>query len=104
MRCNWQAIGTLPSRKDFDMPTLSEFYGLVVRMYWNDHAPPHFHVLYGEYEALIEIATLKLLKGSLPRRANALALEWAALHRDELMQDWQLCEARQMPNKIAPLE
>jgi Domain of unknown function (DUF4160) len=61
-------------------------------------------VLYGEHEALIEIASLRLLKGSLPRRANALVLEWAALHRDELLEDWRLCEARQMPKKIAPLD
>jgi hypothetical protein len=86
------------------VPTISEFYGLIIRMYWNDHAPPHFHAVYAEHEAHYGIATLEVLRGSLPRRAHALVLEWAALHRAELMEDWQLCESRQMPKKIEPLK
>ena len=85
------------------MPTLSEFYGLIIRMYWNDHAPPHFHAIYAEFEANYRIDTLEIIRGSLPRRAHALVLEWADLHRSELMEDWQLCESRLMPNKIEPL-
>lgn len=53
------------------MPTLSEFFGIVIRMYYDDHNPPHFHAYYGEYEALISIETLELLEGSLPRRVKA---------------------------------
>lgn len=86
------------------MPVISTFYGIVIQMFWADHAPPHFHALYGEFEVLVDIRTLEILKGSLPRRAQSLVLEWAALHRLELMEDWQLCEARQTPRKIAPLE
>lgn len=86
------------------MPTISAFYGVLIQMFWNDHAPPHFHALYGEFEALIDIQTLEIMEGRLPRRALALVLEWAALHRHELMEDWNLCESRQTPRKIAPLE
>ena len=81
-------ISTSASRKVFDMPTICMFYGIVIRMYWNDHAPPHFHVEYGEFRAQYVIETLVLMKGALPRRAHALVLEWAAMHRAELMEDW----------------
>lgn len=86
------------------MPTISEFYGLVIRMFWNDHAPPHFHAHYAEFEAHYNIETLDVIRGKLPRRAHAMVLEWAALHRGELKEDWQLCESRQMPKKIEPLK
>jgi hypothetical protein len=86
------------------MPTLSIFYGIVIQMFWADHAPPHFHALYAEHEALIDIRTLDVIRGRLPRRALALVLEWAAQHRDELMEDWKLCESNQQPKKIAPLD
>jgi hypothetical protein len=86
------------------MPTLSIFYGIVIQMFWADHAPPHFHALYAEHEALIEIRTLEVIRGRLPRRALALVLEWAAQHRDELMEDWKLCASNQQPKKIAPLD
>ena len=85
------------------MPTISMFYGILIRMYWNDHAPPHFHVEYGEYRAQYVIETLVLSRGRLPRRAHTLVLEWAAMHRDELMEDWELCEAKQQPKMITPL-
>ena len=86
------------------MPTISAFYGIIIQMFWADHAPPHFHALYSEFEALINIATLEIYEGKLPRRALALVLEWAAQHRAELMEDWELCAAKQTPRKIAPLE
>ncbi|MBI3772160.1 MAG: DUF4160 domain-containing protein [Gammaproteobacteria bacterium] len=85
------------------MPTISIFYGIVIQMFWDEHAPPHFHALYGEYEVLIDIRTLETLRGKMPRRALALILEWASEHREELMEDWNLCEARQTPRKIPPL-
>jgi hypothetical protein len=86
------------------MPTISAFYGILIQMFWGDHAPPHFHALYGEYEVIINIRTLEISKGFMPRRALALVLEWASLHREELMEDWKLCERKQMPVKIEPLE
>ena len=85
------------------MPTISTFYGILIQMFWNDHAPPHFHALYTEYEVLIDIRTLEVMEGQMPRRALALVLEWAQEHRAELMEDWQLCERNQTPKKIQPL-
>ena len=86
------------------MPTISTFYGILIQMFWGDHVPPHFHALYGEYEVIVNIRTLEIIKGFMPRRALALVLEWASLHREELMEDWKLCELKQMPVKIEPLE
>ena len=86
------------------MPEISRFFGIVIQMFWTDHAPPHFHALYGEYEALIDIRTLEIIRGSLPRRAMGLTLEWAAMHREELTADWVLCQNMIPPAKIPPLE
>jgi uncharacterized protein DUF4160 len=86
------------------MPTISQFFGVVIRMYYDDHAPPHFHAYYGEHSAKMEIETLNTLAGSLPRRARALVLEWAAEHRDELRENWLLAENHQPLNDIDPLE
>jgi len=85
------------------MPTISTFYGILIQMFWNDHAPPHFHALYAEYEVLIDIRTLETIKGDFPRRALALVLEWAQTHRTELIEDWKLCEHNHPLKKIAPL-
>jgi hypothetical protein len=85
------------------MPTLSTFYGILIQMFWNDHAPPHFHALYAEHEVLVDIGTLAVMEGSLPRRALALVLEWAQEHREELMEDWELCSHNLQPKKIQPL-
>jgi hypothetical protein len=86
------------------MPTISMFYGIIIQMFWDDHAPPHFHALYAEHEVLINITTLEIIKGDMPRRALALVLEWASLHRTELLEDWKLCDQHQAPKKIPPLE
>jgi hypothetical protein len=86
------------------MPTISAFYGLLIQMFFNDHAPPHFHAKYGEYKAIIDINNLALRDGKLPRRALNLVLDWAELHQDELLEDWRLCEEMQNPKPIAPLE
>jgi hypothetical protein len=61
------------------MPTISRFYGILIRMFFNDHAPPHFHARYGEFEATIEIGTLAIIEGQLPRRALILVQEWAMI-------------------------
>ena len=86
------------------MPTISAFYGILIQMFWNDHAPPHFHALYAEYEALIDIKTLEVIAGSMPKRALALVLEWASEYREELFEDWKLCEQKQSLAKIPPLQ
>jgi hypothetical protein len=85
------------------MPTISFFYGILIQMFWNDHGQPHFHALYGENEAVIAIETLDVLRGSLPRRAMTLVLDWAAEHQDELRRNWELCRLHRMPAKIDPL-
>ena len=86
------------------MPTISVFYGIVIQMYWRDHGPPHFHALYAEHEVLVDIQELRILRGSLPRRAMALVLEWAAERRNELTEDWSLCSQLQPPKPIEPLK
>jgi hypothetical protein len=86
------------------MPTISIFYGILIQMFWDDHAPPHFHALYAEYEVLIDIRTLEIVKGSMPKRALALILEWASEHRSELLEDWQLCEKKKPLKQIPPLQ
>jgi hypothetical protein len=86
------------------MPELSRFFGIVIRMFYIDHEPAHFHAIYGEYEALIEVDTLVIFRGSLPRRALALVLEWAALHRAELREDWKRARRGETLEAIAPLD
>lgn len=73
-------------------------------MYFNDHAPPHFHAKYQEHEAQVTIESLEVLRGSLPRRALALVLEWAALHRHELRVDWDKARKGLRPDPIEPLD
>lgn len=86
------------------MPTLSVFYGIVIQMFARDHPPPHFHALYAEHEAVIDLRDLRVMQGALPRRAMALVLEWAAEHRDELMENWNLCSGLKSPKRIKPLK
>jgi len=71
------------------VPTISRFYGIVIRMYFADHAPPHFHAVYAGEEAVIAIATLEVLRGALPDRALRMVREWASIHRDELDANWE---------------
>jgi hypothetical protein len=86
------------------MPTISAFYGILIRMYFNDHAPAHFHFQYAEYKATVDIKLLSITSGELPRRAQELVLDWAELHQQELLEDWQLCMTKQQPKPIAPLK
>ena len=69
------------------MPTISEFFGILIRMYYDDHNSAHFHAYYGEFEAIIRIDTLEILEGDLPKRALSLVVEWAIEYRDELFND-----------------
>lgn len=85
------------------MPTISEFFGILILMYYSDHAPPHFHARYGDHEALIQISPLALLKGDLPPRALSLVIEWAQIHQKELMEDWNYAANNKKLHKIPPL-
>jgi len=86
------------------MPEISRFFGTIVRMFFDEHNPPHFHVQYNEYKAQISIAELTVIEGFLPPRALGLVIEWAMIHRDELMNDWYLSQNNESPKKIEPLK
>jgi len=85
------------------MPELSNFLGIVIMMYFNDHNPPHFHAKYNEYRAAISILDLSVLEGKLPSRILGLVMEWADLHKEELINNWNLIKATGDFNKIQPL-
>lgn len=85
------------------MPELSRFFGIIIYMNWRDHNPPHFHAVYGEHEALVSIDGA-LLAGGLPRRALSMVFEWLAVHRAELLDNWQKAQSRQPLSEIEPLE
>ena len=86
------------------MPEISRFYGIVIKMYFNEHPPPHFHAEYSEFEALVNINTLAVISGNLPPRALGLVVEWASLHRDELNTLWERARNQESLGKIAPLK
>ena len=86
------------------MPEISRFFGIVVAIYYKDHNPPHFHAKYGDQTGVFSIDDLKLIEGSLPRRAMLLVLEWAFEHRNELGENWELAITGKPLRKIAPLE
>lgn len=85
------------------MPEISRFYGIIIRMYFQDHNPPHFHAEYQGMKAEYGIKTLDLLAGKLPARAHAMVLEWASLHKDELMNNWQKAIVPTTLDSIDPL-
>lgn len=86
------------------MPEICRFYGIIIKMFFDDHMPPHFHVEYGGFEALIEINTLAVIAGKLPPRAFGLVMEWAVLHQKELLASWQNAKNQKPPGKIEPLK
>lgn len=85
------------------MPEISRFLGIVIYIRYNEHNPPHFHAQYGKHNAVFSIQELKIIDGKLPSRVISLVLEWAFLHRDELMTDWNLAQAKVPLNKIKGL-
>ncbi|MCM1030349.1 MAG: DUF4160 domain-containing protein [Oscillibacter sp.] len=85
------------------MPEISRFYGIIITMFVNEHNPPHFHVEYQEYKAMITIED-GIVIGSLPRRALNLVYEWLDLHKDELIANWKRIESNQSLEKIDPLK
>lgn len=86
------------------MPEISRFYGIIIRMFYNDHNPPHFHVIYQNFEATLSIESLEVLEGQLPKRAYNLSVEWALENRHELMENWFKARARETLVKIKPLD
>jgi hypothetical protein len=86
------------------LPEISRFFGIIIAMFCNDHAPPHFHVRYGSQRAVVDIATLSVLEGALSPRALGLVVEWAAQHRAELRTNWELARRHAPLKPIEPLE
>jgi hypothetical protein len=86
------------------VPEISRFFGIIIAMFYNDHAPPHFHARYGEQRAIVAIDTLTVLSGHLSPRVQGLVTEWAALHQGELRENWRLAQQRAPLRAIAPLE
>lgn len=86
------------------MPELSRFFGIVIRMYYDDHPPPHFHAIYGKFEMQVSIDPIAIMNGTMSRRAISMIIEWAALHQHELLENWQRLREEQPVVKIEPLE
>ena len=86
------------------MPEVCRFFGIVIRMYFDEHNPPHFHAIYGEREAQFGIDPIVVLEGNLSNRATSLVIEWAALHQRELLINWNRLRTNQPVEKIQPLD
>ena len=86
------------------MPRISVFYGVEIYMYFRDHAPPHFHAIYGEHEASVAIQSGDVIEGALPKTATKLVTKWAGQRLAELMVDWDLARQEQPLNWIPPLD
>ncbi len=85
------------------MPELCRFLGIVIFMNFNEHNPPHFHAKYGDFEIIVEINS-GIVEGKFPKRALNLVMEWYEMHKDELLQNWDLIRTTGDFNKIQPLE
>ena len=85
------------------MPEICRFYGIVIKMYFADHAPPHFHAEYAEHEARIAIESLAVISGKLPPRAMGLVAEWTTLHQEELAALWEQARRLEPLRRIDPL-
>ena len=85
------------------MPRISVFYGIVVYMNWREHQPAHFHAVYAEWDASIEIDPIRVMRGTLPPRALSMVLDWAGLHQDELRVNWDLAQSLAPLAPIPPL-
>lgn len=86
------------------MPTICVFYGITIRMYYDDHNPPHFHVFYGEFSAKIAIDTDEMIAGQLPARVLTLIREWSGSNRPGLKENWRRCQAHEPLQALTPLE
>ena len=85
------------------MPEISRFYGLIILMNFKDHAPPHFHVWYGDFKAIVTINE-GIVKGEMPQRALKMIFDWLEVHQAELLIDWELAQKGDALNKIEPLK
>ena len=79
------------------MPEIARFYGIIIKLFFGDHPPPHFHAVYGEYMGLFNLETLEMIEGDLPSRASKLVIEWATLYQNELREMWDKQEFHKLP-------
>jgi hypothetical protein len=86
------------------MARISEFFGIIIFMYLNDHNPPHFHAISGDHQAVFSIPQLKKLEGFFPPKKEKLVLKWASLHVEELIINWNILAQNGLPIKIKPLD
>ena len=86
------------------MPEISRFFGIVIRIYFGDHLPPHFHAEYGEFQAVIDVHPLVIIGGYMPPRALGMIVEWGSQHQKELLDLWELAANGQPLHKLPPLE
>ena len=84
------------------MPEICRFYGLIIFMNYNDHNPPHFHVWYGDYKAIVTIEN-GIVEGRMPKRALKMIFDWLEKHKTELMEDWELARKHEPLKRIEPL-
>jgi len=86
------------------MPEISRFFGIIIRMYFGEHMPPHFHAEYGEHKASIDIQALAVIGGQLPPRALGMVIEWGSQYRRELFELWERAANQQPLHRLSPLE
>ncbi|VAX07438.1 hypothetical protein MNBD_GAMMA26-731 [hydrothermal vent metagenome] len=88
------------------MPTISMFYGIIIRMYCapSEHNPPHIHAYYQEYKAIVDIRKREVADGNRPRKKERLVLAWVEIHQEELLADWDLASNGELPFNIDPLK
>lgn len=82
------------------MPEIARFYGIIIKLFFGDHPPPHFHAVYGERVGVFNIDTLEMIEGDIPNRAKKLVVEWATTNKNELKKMWDSQEFHKLP----PLE
>jgi len=86
------------------MPIIATFLGLVIRLYHDDHDPPHVHVQYGEFQAVVQISNSRILAGRLPPRVKRLLGEWMKANREAINNSWEIARRHGTPPRVRPLE
>ena len=88
------------------MPTLTMFFGIIIRMYYGpkEHNPPHIHVYYQDSVAVLNILNCELIEGNLPAKQLRMVVAWIEIHKEELLADWKLCQNGEKPFLIEPLK
>jgi hypothetical protein len=91
-------------QKGFLVPTISEFFGIKILMYWDEHNPPHFHAEYGDFKAIVSIKEAVVIRGAFPVKQLKLVLAWCEIHHDELINNWESAKVNGKISKIDPLK